>query len=222
MSYDSSFFSFESIISDLPTQVPAMILPGCVLLPGAILPLYIFEERYREMLADALQGNRMFCVATALEGAEESEDGSLEAGAYRFSTLGMIRTCVGNEDGTAHLVLQGLVTIRLIDWVDSGEKSYPEVKIVEAEPEVHDSLRAQELAKEVMGYLDDVVPSSAISEDQWEQLLHRMRKDSAALATFTAGMVVHSVEAQQEFLSAATVEERLELVVGGFAAGTSE
>jgi len=37
---------------DLPDEVPVMPLPGAVLFPNALLPLYIFEQRYREMLAD--------------------------------------------------------------------------------------------------------------------------------------------------------------------------
>ena len=40
-----------------------MPLPGAVLFPYALLPLYIFEPRYRKMLEQALQLHRMFCVA---------------------------------------------------------------------------------------------------------------------------------------------------------------
>jgi Lon protease-like protein len=39
-----------------------MPLPGAVLFPHALLPLYIFEPRYRKMLEHALQRHRMFCV----------------------------------------------------------------------------------------------------------------------------------------------------------------
>ena len=48
----------------LPEQVPVMPLPGAVLFPHALLPLYIFEPRYREMLEHALSHHRMFAVAT--------------------------------------------------------------------------------------------------------------------------------------------------------------
>jgi Lon protease-like protein len=46
----------------VPDEVPVMPLPGAVLFPRALLPLYIFEPRYREMLDRALQDHRMFCV----------------------------------------------------------------------------------------------------------------------------------------------------------------
>jgi Lon protease-like protein len=47
---------------DLPDEVPVMPLPGAVLFPHALLPLYIFEDRYRDMLEHALQRDRMFSV----------------------------------------------------------------------------------------------------------------------------------------------------------------
>jgi len=51
----------ESVI--LPEQVPVMPLPGALLFPHALLPLYVFESRYRQMLKHALSHHRMFCVA---------------------------------------------------------------------------------------------------------------------------------------------------------------
>jgi len=47
----------------IPCEVPVMTLPKATLFPQALLPLYIFEPRYRQMLADALDSTRMFSVA---------------------------------------------------------------------------------------------------------------------------------------------------------------
>ena len=47
----------------LPEQIPVMPLPGALLFPHALLPLYIFEPRYRDMLEHALSHHRMFSVA---------------------------------------------------------------------------------------------------------------------------------------------------------------
>src|SRR5436189_277456 len=47
----------------LPDHVPVMPLPGALLFPHALLPLYIFEPRYREMLEHALNHHRMLSVA---------------------------------------------------------------------------------------------------------------------------------------------------------------
>src|SRR5215471_18893756 len=50
-------------IMKIPREVPVMTLPNATLFPQALLPLYIFEPRYRQMLAEALHTNRMFSVA---------------------------------------------------------------------------------------------------------------------------------------------------------------
>ena len=90
----------------LPHEVPVMTLPNATLFPQALLPLYIFEPRYRQMLADALQSHRMFSVAMQRPGRMR-ETPSPVAG------LGLIRVSVGHRDGTSHLVLQGLARVEL-------------------------------------------------------------------------------------------------------------
>src|SRR5271166_573635 len=90
----------------IPREIPVMTLPNATLFPQALLPLYIFEPRYRQMLADALHSNRMFSVAMQRPGRAR-ETPSPVAG------LGLIRVSVGHRDGTSHLVLQGLARVEL-------------------------------------------------------------------------------------------------------------
>lgn len=87
-----------------------MTLPNATLFPQALLPLYIFEPRYRQMLADALHSNRMFSVAMQKPGTSR-ESPSPVAG------LGLIRVSVGHRDGTSHLILQGLTRVELEDTI---------------------------------------------------------------------------------------------------------
>jgi len=83
-----------------------MTLPNATLFPQALLPLYIFEPRYRRMLADTLHSHRMFSVAMQKPGRTR-ETPSPVAG------LGLIRVSVSHRDGTSHLVLQGLARVEL-------------------------------------------------------------------------------------------------------------
>src|SRR2546423_14671817 len=98
---------------NLPVQVPVMPLPGAVLFPNALLPLYIFEPRYREMLEHALKHDRMLSVALIKPSCPEwraPED------FFHLATVGLIRACVGCGDGTSNLVLQGLHRIRFTSF----------------------------------------------------------------------------------------------------------
>ena len=88
-----------------------MALSNAVLFPHSLLPLYIFEQRYREMLSHALDGDRMFSVALIRRGIEEAK--GIED-LCRVAGVGLIRACVGNDNGTANLILQGLVRVRLL------------------------------------------------------------------------------------------------------------
>ena len=94
----------------LPNEVPVMTLPNATLFPQYLLPLYIYEPRYRKMLVDALEGDRMFSVAMQRPGTTR-ETPSPVAG------LGLIRVSVGHKDGTSHLVLQGIARVELAETV---------------------------------------------------------------------------------------------------------
>jgi Lon protease-like protein len=94
----------------LPSEVPVMTLPNATLFPQALLPLYIFEPRYRKMLADSLNTDRMFSVAMQKPGRTR-ETPSPVAG------LGLIRVSVSHNDGTSHLVLQGIARVELAETV---------------------------------------------------------------------------------------------------------
>src|SRR5512144_1341665 len=94
----------------LPRETPVMTLPNATLFPQALLPLYVFEPRYRQMLADALHSNRMFAIAMQKPGRKR-ETPSPIAG------LGLIRVSVGHRNGTSHLILQGLTRVELEETV---------------------------------------------------------------------------------------------------------
>ena len=108
-----------------------MPLPGAVLFPHALLPLYIFEPRYRAMLEHALAEHRMFCVA--LINPNRTEWNSVDD--FRHTaTVGLIRACVGRADGTSNLILQGLQRVRFASFLQAGPFPIAEIEPLESEP----------------------------------------------------------------------------------------
>src|ERR1700745_3845654 len=113
----------------LPKQLPVMPLPGAVLFPHALLPLYIFEPRYRDMLKHALQRHRMFCVTLIKPSCAEwhaPED------FFHLATVGLIRACVGRGDGTSNLILQGLQRVRFASFQQETPFPIARIGIVES------------------------------------------------------------------------------------------
>jgi ATP-dependent Lon protease len=95
----------------LPDEVPVMTLPNVVFFPQALVPLHIFEPRYREMLRDVLASNRLFAIA-GLDPRRLDEPGLFEP-PHRVASVGIIRACQKNDNGTSNLLLQGLCRIEI-------------------------------------------------------------------------------------------------------------
>lgn len=118
--------SFESI--RIPTTIPVMALSGTVLFPHAVLPLYIFEERYRQMLADVLEQDRLFAIFNTTGCAGEYEgDVSGNPELATIGTVGIVRAAHRNSDGTSNLALQGIRRVRLVERL--ADLPYPLIRI---------------------------------------------------------------------------------------------
>lgn len=99
----------------IPDIVPVMTLPDTVFFPQALLPLHIFEPRYRQMLLDVLAKDRLFAVAR-LDTRTESVPGAAEP-LHRIAAVGIVRACQKTENDTSNLLLQGLCRVEVLNIV---------------------------------------------------------------------------------------------------------
>jgi Lon protease-like protein len=95
----------------VPATVPVMTLPDTVFFPQALLPLHIFEARYRKMLTDVLATDRLFAVAR-LDTARQQTTHDNEP-LHSFATVGIIRACQKSENSTSNLLLQGICRVEV-------------------------------------------------------------------------------------------------------------
>ena len=98
----------EDVEIKIPSVVPAMTLQDVVLFPKAMMPLRIFEQKYRHMLSDALRGDRMF----ALVGLHE-DIGLPRQDLFDIATVGLIRVSKTHDDGTSFVLLQGVERVKI-------------------------------------------------------------------------------------------------------------
>src|SRR4029450_6817725 len=115
----------------LPGQLPVMPLPGALLFPHALLPLYIFELRYRQMLKHALAHHRMFCVALIKPGCADWQS---TADFFHTAGVGLIRACVERSDGTSNLILQGLERVQFRDFEQETPFALATLDALEPDP----------------------------------------------------------------------------------------
>ena len=192
---------------ELPTHVPVMVLPGAMLFPQALLPLYIFEERYREMLAECLAGSRMFCVAMVKPGVEEV-NGTKDF--FQVAGCGLIRACVGRDDGTSNLILQGLGRVRFTGW--SQEQPFRIAEISPLESEDSRSVEAEALGAKVIELCQRFKATDAPVPDQMDTFLAHL-SDPDMLADLVAHKFVGNPFQRQKLLEEANVPARLRLLI---------
>jgi Lon protease-like protein len=102
-------------------KAPLFPLPHGALLPGELLPLHVFEPRYRALLADARQGSKMIAIATLLPGWEAEYAGA--PAVAEIVGLGRMVDDRPRDDGTSDIVLQGLLRAEIAAELEA-EKPY--------------------------------------------------------------------------------------------------
>ena len=87
-------------------SLPLFPLPSVVLFPNVFLPLHIFEPRYRQMIADALAGDRIIGMVTLRPGHEDDHEGTPPI--YTTGCSGLITHSEKLDDGRYNIILRGL------------------------------------------------------------------------------------------------------------------
>src|SRR5688572_31245564 len=86
-------------------------LPNLVFFPHVMQPLHIFEPRYRQMTADALEGDRLIALVLTQPGWEKVYAGNPKI--YTVATLGKIVADQRLDDGRYNILLRGLHRVHL-------------------------------------------------------------------------------------------------------------
>ena len=192
---------------DLPDEVPVMPLPGAVLFPNALLPLYIFEPRYREMLEQALKRDRMFSVALIKPSCPEwhaPED------FFHLATIGLIRACVGRGDGTSNLVLQGLHRVRFTSF--EQETPFPVAKIDIVEASGDPTVETEALGEKVLELYRKLKRADRKLPPKVDRYLAQL-SDLEMLADLIASAFVDDPLRRQQMLEESSLNQRLRLLI---------
>ena len=96
---------------DLPEEMPVFPLPNAVLFPGTILPLHIFEPRYRQLVDDVLRHGRWIAVSLLRPGYEADYQGT--PAFHEIAGAGFLVHSNRLADGRFEISLEGRVRVRL-------------------------------------------------------------------------------------------------------------
>lgn len=184
-----------------------MVLPGAQLFPSALLPLYIFEPRYRQMLSWSLEKDRMFCIAPMKPGISEA---SSTDDFHHTVGIGLVRACVGRDDGTSNLILQGLARMRITGFLQDAPfriAELNELSSTPAPPEQNAKLVARLIEASARRLTGDM-PLPAQLEKQLEQI-----DDPAVLTDVIAHACLQNSEQRQAVFEELDVARRAALLI---------
>src|SRR6478752_4710027 len=123
------------------TGLPIFPLPNCVLLPGGLLPLHVFEPRYRELTRDCLAGSHLMGVARLRPGYETSYYGRPPV--YERFGVGQIICSEELPDGRFALLLRGIARMEIARELPA-ERTYRQVEARRLEDAAVDPAGARE------------------------------------------------------------------------------
>ncbi len=121
-------FTYEDR-SQLPEILPIFPLPNAVLIPNARLPLFIFEDRYKQMMRDCIDGDRYLSVALLQKGWEQ-QSGTPRP--YPIAGFGRIVHAARLPNDNMEIVMQGMGRLRMTEYYD--DRAYLRASVTLFEP----------------------------------------------------------------------------------------
>ena len=195
---------------DSPTiGVPIFPLPNVVLLPHTMMPLHVFEPRYKQLFCDALEDEGIVGVAQLKPGWETDYYGVPPV--YRTIGLGRIVWCDRLEDGRYDAVLDGVGRGKIVSETLKGDYRLAQVEVLKDFVPDESHAEVEELHQTLLPYfakLVTVLPETVenIQPKSWEQ------PTAGVLADVLARILMDNAYDRQSMLSELDVLRRLRLI----------
>ena len=201
--------SLDADMDKAELTIPVFPLPNVVLLPHTMLPLHIFEPRYKEMFADALEEDRPIGVGQLRPGWETDYYGNPPV--FRTIGIGTIAWSRKLEDGRYDIVLEGVRRARILSEAPRGSYREARVELLddfippEAMAEVDEACEAllpvfRRLVALLPETMEDVQPAS------WAE------PSAGVLADVLARVLMDSPYDRQSMLAELDIRRRLQLI----------
>jgi uncharacterized protein len=190
-------------------------LPRVVFFPGTLLPLHIYEPRYRAMLRDCLaSGHKALAVTLLKPGYEENYEG--RPAMHEVCTVGRIEQHEALPDGRFNLLLRGLCRVRLRE-LPAGELPYRRAAGEVLECKLHPERVARDALTTLVSTASLVATTVRRSHPDFNL---GVQPDDAPhqIADTLADRLLADPEARQDVLETLDVHERIRKVTGYLAA----
>jgi uncharacterized protein len=189
-------------------------LPRAHLFPHAVLPLHVFEPRYRELIADCMARERAFAVALLEPGYEASYE---ERPAVRaVCGVGRVIAHEPLPDGRSNVILRGVARARIVEEL-APDRAYRLVRAV-AMPDVVRDGGELAGALHALVVLTDELARKLPAGGETLRALARSQTEPGALADVLAAALVTDPDDRQLLLETVDVRTRVDALNGHLSA----
>jgi Lon protease-like protein len=195
--------------------VPLFPLPNVVLFPRAVLPLHIFEQRYKQMTADVLAGDRQIAMALLRPGWEKTYWSRPEI--EPVVCVGSILSHEKLPDGKYNFLLQGTVRARIVRELKSPGGIHRPYRVATLEPlpltqplEIDTEPQRRRLLE--LFSATDAFASTSLAR-QFRKLLADPMLRTGDVADLVAFTYFEDVELKQSLLAEGDVLRRIQAVI---------
>lgn len=193
----------------VPEVIPIFPLPRTVLLPGEVLPLHIFEPRYRRMVRDALASHRVLGIVEAIPDTDTEDVGA--ASVRPIGCVGFIAQHEELPDGRFLLWLLGLERFRIDEELHLATL-YRQVRVtyVPAEESAQQLAGIQPLRQELRALLPSLVDADVTTR----RMLGAQMKEVSDTQIIALACQILELDSQrkQQILEAPTQVDRFLMV----------
>src|SRR5689334_22079963 len=192
------------------TSLPIFPLPNCVLLPGGLMPLHVFESRYRDLTRDCLAGTQLMAVARLRPGYETSYYGRPPV--YDRCGVGRIICSEELPDGRFALLLRGVARVEIARELPP-DKTYRLVEARMLADAACDGVEAKETHRRLIQLCDRLAEVIEKGGPQLRELVRSMDEPGACADAIAAALVMDA-DARQELLESCDPMVRLQRTLG--------
>ena len=184
-------------------------LPGAVFFPGTMLPLHIFEARYRAMTAEAIRDGIPIGVVKLREPRELDAQG--RSIFHEIGGAGFVLHHQSLPDGRSNILLTGAARVRIIEEIES-ERPYRvgRAEVVDDQMDLTGSVQA------LMMTLSSCAVALQTDYDRLSEAITRAIAripEPGKLANHIAALIVADPEARQRLLEQVRIDARLDTVI---------
>lgn len=185
-------------------EIPLFPLPNVVFFPGVMLPLHIFEDRYKKMIGTCIEENSPFGIVL-LEGETESPSTIRKVG-----VMGRVAQAERLDDGRMNILTEGEARFRIVKLVGQHPHWRAVVGLLqdEGEPETVLKSLGEQTARL---YLEAYQKGLELTGKQGSEL--RLPSSAVDLSFMVAYVLDMDLETKQSLLETNSTRERLRVLI---------